>query len=52
MDFDVGVAMAKGDKHSDVTRTLELSFKSDGLTAVVISGSVSDVHLSSLKDNP
>lgn len=51
MDFDVGVAMAKGDKHSDVTRALELCLERDGLTTVVILGRVSNVDLSSLKDN-
>ncbi len=51
VDFDVGVAMAKSDKHSDVARALELCFERDGLTTVVILGCVSNVGLSSLKDN-
>lgn len=51
MDFDVGVAMAKGSEHFDVTRALELSFERDRLATMVILGRVIDVDLSSLKYN-
>lgn len=50
MDFDEGVAMTKGSEHSDVT-ALKLGFERNGLAAMVVLGRVSNVDLSSLKDN-
>ena len=44
------VAMAKGNKDFDVTRTLELGFERDGLATMIVLGGVSYIDLSSLED--
>ena len=51
VDFDVFVAMAKGDEDFDVTWALELRLERDGLATMIILGGVSYVDLSSLKDS-
>ena len=51
MDFDVFVAMAKGDEDFDVTWALELRLERDGLATMIVLGGVRYVDLSSLKDS-
>ena len=51
VDFDVFVAMAKGDEDFDVTWALELRLERDGLATMIVLGGVSYVDLSSLKDS-
>ena len=51
VDFDVFVAMAKGDEDFDVTWALELRLERGGLATMIVLGGVRYVDLSSLKDS-
>ena len=51
VDFDVFVAMAKGDEDFDVTWALELRLERDGLATMIVLGGVCYIDLSSLKDS-
>jgi len=52
VDFNISVSVTQRREHLYISRTLELSFKRNGLAAMVVLGSVGNIYLPSLKDRP